>query len=132
VTETALDVVGPRKVLVEVGRDAFDVQPSRADRPSWLTCHREPAASSKSDDEAAVTARICAMRSPRPGLVGCLLIGVTAAKTLAWLEQAARRGQFSTRPACSAASIWRGSPELAAIALVVSGGHSSLFLVAIR
>lgn len=74
-------------------------------------------------DAIAVTAR--------PGLVGSLLIGVTAAKTLAltWNKPLIGVNHVHAH-ACSAALVAEEGENLwPAVALVVSGGHTSLFLV---
>jgi N6-L-threonylcarbamoyladenine synthase len=96
-----------------------------------------------------------------PGLIGCLLVGVSAAKgfAFAWdkplvavnhvqahlysvvLENEARRhegtkalrDEETTAPTSLSASVpqcLRASPELPAIGLVISGGHSALYRVA--
>lgn len=65
----------------------------------------------------------------RPGLVGALIIGVTAAKMLAWAWQKPLVAVDHIRAHAYSAAIGRESPPWPAIALVVSGGHTSLFLV---
>lgn len=68
----------------------------------------------------------------RPGLMGCLLIGVTAAKTLAlaWDKPIIGVNHVHAH-ACSAAIDLdpQASPPWPAVALVASGGHTSLYLV---
>jgi len=66
----------------------------------------------------------------RPGLLGCLLIGVTAAKTLAmaWRKPLVAVNHIHAH-ACSAAIDLPDVPVWPAIALVVSGGHTSLLRV---
>jgi N6-L-threonylcarbamoyladenine synthase len=68
----------------------------------------------------------------RPGLVGCLLIGVTAAKTLAlaWEKPLIGVNHIHAH-ACSADIDLPGDAPSAwpAVALVVSGGHTSLYHV---
>lgn len=65
----------------------------------------------------------------KPGLVGSLLIGVTAAKTLSWAwSKPLVAVNHIEAHACSAAMALE-TPPWPAIALVVSGGHSSLFRV---
>jgi N6-L-threonylcarbamoyladenine synthase len=66
----------------------------------------------------------------RPGLVGALLIGVTAAKTLSWAwgkplvaVDHIRAHGYSPAIGYTGETLWP------AIALVVSGGHTSLFRV---
>ncbi|WP_428937352.1 tRNA (adenosine(37)-N6)-threonylcarbamoyltransferase complex transferase subunit TsaD [Fontivita pretiosa] len=87
----------------------------------------------------------------RPGLIGSLLIGVTAAKTLAWalnkplvgvdhvhahlysvmLRQAGQRaadsGQNEAEAADSGTCASHREPHLPAVGLVVSGGHTALY-----
>jgi N6-L-threonylcarbamoyladenine synthase len=79
--------------------------------------------------------------SNTPGLIGCLLVGVSAAKgfAFAWdkplvavnhvqahlYSVVLQRSQMSTEPSGSAA----GLPHLPAIGLVISGGHSALYHV---
>jgi N6-L-threonylcarbamoyladenine synthase len=64
-----------------------------------------------------------------PGLIGCLIVGVTAAKTLAWAWGKPLVGVNHIQAhACSAALALDHDPW-PAVALVVSGGHTSLFHV---
>ncbi|NOT00633.1 MAG: tRNA (adenosine(37)-N6)-threonylcarbamoyltransferase complex transferase subunit TsaD [Phycisphaerales bacterium] len=65
----------------------------------------------------------------RPGLVGSLLIGVTAAKTLSWAWCKPLVGVNHIEAHACSAAIGLDSPPWPAIALVVSGGHSSLYRV---
>ena len=64
-----------------------------------------------------------------PGLVGCLLIGVTAAKTLAWAWGKPIVGINHVEAHACSAAVALGYPPWPAVALVVSGGHTSLFHV---
>lgn len=81
-----------------------------------------------------------------PGLIGSLLIGVTAAKTLAWslgkplvavdhvqahlYSVMLREGARGAAPLVDRASLARRpSPVAPSIGLVVSGGHTALYLV---
>ena len=67
----------------------------------------------------------------QPGMVGCLLVGTSAAKALSWLHQLPLVGvdhiqahihaAFMTDPAME--------QELPGLALVASGGHTALYLV---
>src|SRR4051794_38298017 len=66
----------------------------------------------------------------RPGLIGSLLIGVTAAKTLAWSIGKPLIGVdhvhahlFSVMLDCEI------EPEFPAVGLVVSGGHTALYRI---
>lgn len=68
----------------------------------------------------------------RPGLVGCLLIGVTAAKTLciAWNKPLVAVNHVYAHATSAAIALDAGAAEpWPAVALVVSGGHTSLLLV---
>ncbi len=67
----------------------------------------------------------------RPGLVGCLLIGVTAAKTLAlaWGKPLVAVNHIHAHATSAAIELDEGAIAWPAVALVVSGGHTSLFLV---
>ncbi len=65
----------------------------------------------------------------RPGLVGALIIGVTAAKMLAWAWGKPLLGVDHIRAHAYSAAIGMETPPWPAVALVVSGGHTSLFLV---
>ena len=65
----------------------------------------------------------------RPGLVGALIIGVTAAKMLAWAWQKPLVAVDHIRAHAYSAAIGMDAPPWPAVALVVSGGHTSLFLV---
>ena len=68
----------------------------------------------------------------RPGLIGCLLIGLTTAKTLAlaWNRPLIGINHIHAH-ACSAAIAMAAEvpPPWPAVALVVSGGHTSLLIV---
>lgn len=68
----------------------------------------------------------------RPGLTGCLLIGITAAKTLAlaWDKPLVGVNHIHAHATSAAIALEPGEPDpWPAIALVVSGGHTSLLLV---
>ncbi len=73
-----------------------------------------------------------------PGLIGSLLIGVTAAKTLAWtwgkplvgVNHIHAHATSALIEGCGARESSRiGEPGFPVVALVVSGGHTSLFCV---
>jgi N6-L-threonylcarbamoyladenine synthase len=64
-----------------------------------------------------------------PGLVGCLLIGVTAAKTLAWAWSKPLIGINHVEAHACSAAVALGRAPWPAVALVVSGGHTSLYHV---
>lgn len=64
----------------------------------------------------------------RPGLIGSLLIGVSAAKTLAWAWQKPLIDIDHVQAHIYAAQLGRNMDQtFPAIALVVSGGHTSLY-----
>jgi len=63
----------------------------------------------------------------RPGLVGSLLIGVTAAKTLAWALRKPLVGVDHIAAHLYAAGLEQDDPPYPAAGLVVSGGHTTLF-----
>ncbi|MBN1346561.1 MAG: tRNA (adenosine(37)-N6)-threonylcarbamoyltransferase complex transferase subunit TsaD [Phycisphaerae bacterium] len=62
-----------------------------------------------------------------PGLIGCLLIGVTAAKALSWAWDKPLIGVDHIQAHLAAVSMTLPQPPWPAIGLVVSGGHSSLY-----
>jgi N6-L-threonylcarbamoyladenine synthase len=62
-----------------------------------------------------------------PGLVGSLLIGVTAAKTFAWLRGLPLVGVNHLHAHIYAAALDRATPVFPCVSLVASGGHTSLF-----
>lgn len=64
-----------------------------------------------------------------PGLVGSLLIGVTAARTLALTCDLPLVGVDHIEAHATSAALVSDSPPWPAVALVVSGGHTSLYLV---
>ena len=69
----------------------------------------------------------------RPGLVGSLIVGVSAAKALAWSLNKPLMGVDHVRAHLHAAQLADGGttptapPPLPAVGLVVSGGHTSLY-----
>ncbi|RJP32263.1 MAG: tRNA (adenosine(37)-N6)-threonylcarbamoyltransferase complex transferase subunit TsaD [Phycisphaerales bacterium] len=64
-----------------------------------------------------------------PGLVGSLLIGVTAAKTLAWAWGKPLVPVHHIRAHALSPAIDADPPPWPAVALIASGGHTSLFHV---
>lgn len=64
-----------------------------------------------------------------PGLVGSLLIGVTAAKTLALTRGLPLVAVDHIEAHATSAALVTEPPPWPAVALVVSGGHTSLYLV---
>jgi N6-L-threonylcarbamoyladenine synthase len=63
----------------------------------------------------------------RPGLIGSLLVGVSAAKTLAWSLDKPLVGVDHIRAHLHAAALDQQPPQYPAIGMVVSGGHSNLY-----
>jgi len=62
-----------------------------------------------------------------PGLIGALLVGVTAAKSLSWALDVPLVAVNHLHAHAYAAWLSDEPPELPAVTLVVSGGHTSLF-----
>lgn len=67
--------------------------------------------------------------SNRPGLVGCLIIGLTAAKTLAWRLDKPLIDVNHVHAHVTSPAIDTTTDPWPAVALVVSGGHTSLYHV---
>ncbi len=65
----------------------------------------------------------------QPGLIGSLLIGVTGAKTLAWSWGTPLVGVNHIHAHATSAAIESDGAPWPAVALVVSGGHTSLYRV---
>ncbi len=65
----------------------------------------------------------------RPGLVGALIIGVTAAKALAWAWKKPLIGVDHIRAHAYSPAIGLEKPPWPAVGLIVSGGHTSLFRI---
>ena len=64
----------------------------------------------------------------RPGLIGSLLIGVTAAKTLAWAKQKPLIGVDHVHAHLYSVMLERNlAPPMPAVGLVCSGGHTALY-----
>ncbi len=64
----------------------------------------------------------------QPGLIGSLLVGVAAAKTLAWALDKPIIGVDHVHAHLYAGLLERERPQFPALGLVVSGGHTSLYL----
>jgi N6-L-threonylcarbamoyladenine synthase len=66
----------------------------------------------------------------RPGLIGSLLVGVTAAKTLAWAAGKPLVGVDHVHAHLYSVMLERNEPPpMPAVGLVVSGGHTALYRV---
>jgi N6-L-threonylcarbamoyladenine synthase len=63
----------------------------------------------------------------RPGLIGSLLVGVSAAKALAWSLDVPIIGVDHVHAHLYAGCLGRSLPDYPALGLVVSGGHTSLY-----
>jgi N6-L-threonylcarbamoyladenine synthase len=64
-----------------------------------------------------------------PGLIGALLVGLQTAKSLAWVTGKPLVGVHHVAGHVQAAFLAEQVPPLPAVALVVSGGHTSLYEV---
>ncbi len=65
----------------------------------------------------------------RPGMIGCLLVGLTAAKALAWLGDLPLVGVDHVQAHLFAAFMTVPDLPLPCISLVASGGHTALYVV---
>ncbi|MBC23745.1 MAG: tRNA (adenosine(37)-N6)-threonylcarbamoyltransferase complex transferase subunit TsaD [Phycisphaerae bacterium] len=65
----------------------------------------------------------------RPGLIGSLLVGVTAAKTLAWMRNLPLVGVDHVESHIWSVRLGGTEPELPALGLVISGGHSNIYFI---
>ncbi|MBK8100835.1 MAG: tRNA (adenosine(37)-N6)-threonylcarbamoyltransferase complex transferase subunit TsaD [Planctomycetes bacterium] len=65
----------------------------------------------------------------RPGMIGCLLVGLAAAKALAWRYARPLIGVDHVQAHIHAAFLAEPDMPLPALALVASGGHTALWLV---
>lgn len=69
----------------------------------------------------------CIAVMTQPGLVGSLLVGLTAAKTLAWVQDLPLVAVNHVEAHLYACRLAAGREIFPAIGLVVSGGHSNLY-----
>lgn len=73
---------------------------------------------------------LCAVAvTNRPGMIGCLLVGTSAAKALSWLYQLPLIGVDHIQAHIHAGFMTDPNMELPALSLVASGGHTALYLV---
>lgn len=63
----------------------------------------------------------------RPGLIGSLLVGLSAAKSIAWVRQKPLVGVHHIEAHVYAAAMELAEPPWPCVALVVSGGHTALY-----
>ena len=89
--------------------------------PVLDACCREAEVTLQQIDAVAVTVE--------PGLVGSLLVGLTAAKTLAWTLGVPLVAIDHVRAHLYACRMDAGEDIFPAVGLVVSGGHTSLFRI---
>ena len=65
----------------------------------------------------------------RPGMVGCLLVGLAAAKTLGWIFDRPLIGVDHIQAHIHAALMTDPEMPLPALVLIASGGHTALYLL---
>jgi N6-L-threonylcarbamoyladenine synthase len=65
----------------------------------------------------------------RPGMIGCLLVGLAAAKALSWIEGIPILGVDHIQAHLHAAFMTDPDLELPCLGLVASGGHTALYLL---
>jgi N6-L-threonylcarbamoyladenine synthase len=65
----------------------------------------------------------------RPGMIGCLLVGISAAKTLAWLHDLPLVGVDHIEAHLFAAFMTEPDLPLPCLSLVASGGHTALYVL---
>ena len=65
----------------------------------------------------------------RPGMIGCLLVGLSAAKALSWRFDLPLLGVDHVQAHIHAAFLCEPDLPLPALAMVASGGHTALWLV---
>src|SRR5688500_18600655 len=96
---------------------------SRAHIESILPVLREATADAAGGVDAIAVAH-------RPGLIGSLLIGVTAAKTLAWALGKPLIGVDHVHAHLYSVVLEKNeAPPMPAVGLVVSGGHTALYRI---
>lgn len=77
----------------------------------------------------AVTELTAVAVTHRPGMIGCLLVGIAAAKALCWLRGLPLVGVDHVQAHVHAAFLAEPDMPTPALALVASGGHTALWLV---
>jgi N6-L-threonylcarbamoyladenine synthase len=120
------NIVATQFELHEKYRGVVPEIASRAHIENILPAVREAldAASCGFDDIDAIAV------AHRPGLIGSLLIGVTAAKTLAWSIGKSLIGVDHVHAHLYSVVLEKGdSPPFPSVGLVVSGGHTALYEV---
>ena len=111
---------------VEIHRKYGGVVPEIASRahlealvPVVTEALQSPAAAGKDIEAVAVV--------NRPGLIGSLLLGLTAAKTLAWVRGVPLVAVNHIEAHIYAACLERDALPFPCVSLIVSGGHTSLY-----
>lgn len=140
--ETAVGIVtGGQQVRANVVATQFDIHAkyggivpelaSRAHIENLDACMAEALAQAGLDAEQARAEIDAIAVANRPGLIGCLLIGITSAKTLslAWGKPLVGVNHIHAHACSAAIELPTDQPPWPAVALVVSGGHTSLFHV---
>ncbi|MDI3317647.1 MAG: tRNA (adenosine(37)-N6)-threonylcarbamoyltransferase complex transferase subunit TsaD [Bacillota bacterium] len=134
--ETAAGVVaGGRRILsnvvasqIEIHRPYGGVVPEVASRQHLE--HLMPVVERAMEEAGAAWSDLDAVAVTRgPGLVGALLVGLSGAKALAWAHDLPLVGVNHLTGHIYANWLFDPEPELPAVCLVVSGGHSDLVLV---
>jgi N6-L-threonylcarbamoyladenine synthase len=113
---------------VELHRKFGGVVPEIASRAHLECFHRIidealAKAGSRAEDIDAIAV------TNRPGLVGALLVGVTAAKTLAWAWNKPYIAIDHVQAHAASGAIGLDRAPWPAVALIVSGGHTALYRV---
>ena len=134
--ETAAAIVdGDRRVLSSVVASQHELHAeyagvvpeiasrAHAERIIPVIRHALSEASVAMDDLAAIAV------GHRPGLIGSLLVGVSAAKGLAWALGLPLIGVDHVHAHLHAGCLGRAEPDLPALGLVVSGGHTALYRI---
>lgn len=140
--ETAVGIItGGQQVRANVVATQFDIHAkyggivpelaSRAHIENLDACMAEALAQAGLDAEQARAEIDAIAVANRPGLIGCLLIGITSAKTLSlvWGKPLVGVNHIHAHACSAAIELPADRPPWPAVALVVSGGHTSLFHV---
>ena len=115
---------------VEVHRKFGGVVPEIASRATSRPCCRwspRPWSRRPEPGQGSAAAIDAVAVVYRPGLIGSLLLGLTAAKTLAWLRGVPLIGVNHVEGHIYAACLERDRLPFPCISLIVSGGHTSLY-----
>ncbi|VAX18743.1 N(6)-L-threonylcarbamoyladenine synthase [hydrothermal vent metagenome] len=134
--ETAVAVVEGRfNVLSSIVASQDEIHAKYGGIVPELACRRHVEMIRPLVKEALTTAGITLDRvglvsaTRGPGLVGALLVGLSYAKALAWARKLPFAGVNHLEGHVMSAFVQRPDTPLPAVALLVSGGHTELFLV---